>query len=169
MVHCRTRLIAGQRRDVLGEIWHARFALAVGRCFDLMRIVAQVPETSLEASLGIALTLRSWQQSYGGRAGGSANYSFGSSGIPPPYIRLSTREAITAKPGSCQCSTELHWSSPSCQSRYNYPYPSDLASKLPGPPHFHNRRALGRKTAVRLPTQDWTHYNRPRVKTTLTE
>src|SRR2546423_9849907 len=31
-----------QRQDVLEEVWHARFALAVGRCFGLMRIVAQV-------------------------------------------------------------------------------------------------------------------------------
>ena len=31
----------------------------------LMRIVAQVPETSSEASLGVTLTLRSWQQSEG--------------------------------------------------------------------------------------------------------
>src|SRR2546423_13287923 len=65
---------------------------------------------------------------------------FDSSGIPLPYIRLSTRLAITTEPGSCHCSTELPWSSLSYQSRCNYPYPFDLASKLHGPPHFHKRK-----------------------------
>ena len=29
------RIVIDQSRDVLEEIWHARFVLAVGRCFDL--------------------------------------------------------------------------------------------------------------------------------------